>query len=147
MIISYYQLENILVYKMLFHDGLISKSLDYIKEKYYRIFKSAPNHTIEYQILYDKFKTYCDVWHIKNINIHDLNILYFTSCIESLSTKDLTCVKGVAYFFNDESVIYDTDNMFMLHPILRDHVKSIIDTNKDVITAYARDYALSKMFK
>ena len=134
--ITFNRLVNIIVFYVLVQHWKF-ESIDYLKEKYFRIFNTYPDVIYDNDEFNIELSTYKDLWKLSDISENDIKILNFCHNIskfkKSIGLKPKDFINIYNSFFNSYNSIIDKNQMILLH-----------DKLKEVVNTYIDDYEIFK---
>lgn len=134
--ITFNRLVNIIVFYVLTQQWKFD-SIDYLKEKYFRIFNTYPDIIYDNDEFNIELSTYKDLWKLSDISENDIKILNFCHNIskfkKSIGLKPNDFINIHNSFFNSYNSIIDKNQMILLH-----------DKLKEVVNTYIDDYEIFK---
>jgi len=134
--ITFNKLVNIIVFYVLTQQWKFD-SIDYLKEKYFRIFNTYPDIIYDNDEFNIELSTYKDLWKLSDISENDIKILNFCHNIskfkKSIGLKPKDFINIYNSFFNSYNSIIDKNQMILLH-----------DKLKEVVNTYIDDYEIFK---
>jgi len=134
--ITFNRLVNIIVFYVLVQHWKF-ESIDYLKEKYFRIFNTYPDVIYDNDEFNIELLTYKDLWKLSDISENDIKILNFCHNIskfkKSIGLKPKDFINIYNSFFNSYNSIIDKNQMILLH-----------DKLKEVVNTYIDDYEIFK---
>jgi len=134
--ITFNKLVNIIVFYVLTQQWKFD-SIDYLKEKYFRIFNTYPDIIYDNDEFNIELSTYKDLWKLSDISENDIKILNFCHNIskfkKSIGLKPNDFINIHNSFFNSYNSIIDKNQMILLH-----------DKLKEVVNTYIDDYEIFK---
>lgn len=134
--ITFNRLVNIIVFYVLTQQWKFD-SIDYLKEKYFRIFNTYPDVIYDNDEFNIELSTYKDLWKLSNISENNIKILNFCHNIskfkKSIGLKPKDFINIYNSFFNSYNSIIDKNQMILLH-----------DKLKEVVNTYIDDYEIFK---
>jgi len=139
--ITYNKLVNIVVFYILVQNWKF-ESIDYLKEKYHRIFNDYPDIIKTDFEFNNKLTEYKDLWKLDNINDNDIKILNF--CYELVKLKKSEGLKPKVFldiynqFFNSFDSINKNYQIILLHDKLKQVINNYIDSNEIFKFLYIR---------
>jgi len=128
--ITFNRLVNIIVFQVLMYNWEF-ETIDYIKEKYLKIFNKYPDNIYKDFDFNEKIIEFKKLWSIDNIDDDDIKILNFCYNLEKVKTLKKLKPNDYIKIYNDFFKSYDTINnsnqIKLLHYKLKEEVNEFID--------------------
>lgn len=136
-----------------YHKEWHKQSLDYIKEKYFRVFNSLPDKVEisdgffitsmdHYTIKHFKgtLEYYLNKWHIKkgNISSDDINMLFVVYCITESFVNPNILIKNYNTLFSSPKFINENSQIGGLHEVIKQTITELEDRFEDELLPYKR---------